>query len=156
MSRPFVLIFVGWMLFLSLPGCYVPEQGANSRQIRGVLNQISDRSISIEKKYLLVTDTYVKLLEEAAGKRTDEAAMDHLRKFYNDNLAALKQIGWEFDGWQRVTDDDARSAFFYVLHQQPNTRKLANLSRDFRNRITYRDDWVVEFDKLMSFLEIKR
>ena len=156
MRRIFNLHIVYIVLCLGLLGCYNPKDGVNNAQTRSELGRIADRAISIEKKYLLLTQTYVKLLDEAAAKRTDEAAMDHLRRFYETNAPALTQIGQDFDGWQRMADQESQSTFSYTLYQEPSTARLATLTSQFRKRISYKKEFLTEFDKLMSYLEIKK
>lgn len=139
-----------------LLGCYQPGTGANSEVSRGELEQFIGQNVDTEKKYYILAEKMAQLLDEAAAISNDEAAMDHLRKFYNDNKTALTQIEREFDGWQRNVSQDQLIDFVLILNEQAYARRLQQLVSSFRERIKYRSDWVQEFNVLVGILDIKR
>ncbi|RMG60145.1 MAG: hypothetical protein D6722_21255 [Bacteroidetes bacterium] len=141
---------------LSFSACYDPRKGALSPDARTELDTYADRFIDVEIKYLKASELLAQLLDEAAAIPNDAAAMEHIRKFADDNELALEKIGAAFDGWQRHVNDEDLVTFLQLLHEQPSSRKLRVLVPRFRARIAYNAAWRQEFDTLISTFMIRR
>ncbi|MDX1909494.1 MAG: hypothetical protein SF053_20815 [Bacteroidia bacterium] len=142
------------LLFLS--ACWDPRQGALSAQSRTELDTWAASSLDVQKKYLKLAEKTAMLLQEAVSTPGDDQAMELIRKFAADNDFALRQISDEFDGWVNHTNDDDLMEFIAVLNVQPYSKTLRELEPIFRNRISYNDGYVREFDAFMSKLGIRR
>jgi hypothetical protein len=153
-SAPFLSASIAlWLGFLA--ACGNPGQGSLSPENRTELTSFALRNTDTSKKYFKLAEVVAQLIEEASAQGSNEAAMGRIRKFRTDNDLALRMIAKEFDGWQRHVDHDELMHFVYVLNQQPYARQLRNLAPRFRRRISGNDQYLREFDELMSFLEMR-
>ena len=139
-----------------LAGCYDPRKGALSPDSRTELDTYADQFIDVEKKYLKAAELLAQLLDEAAAMPSDAAAMEHIRKFADDNELALEKIGAAFDGWQRHVNQEDLVAFLQLLNEQPAARRLRVLVPRFRERIAQNAAWRAEFDALVDHFMLKR
>ena len=139
-----------------LSSCYIPEQGSLSEKNRTELKNFAARSVSIEKKYIKLMQNMVLLLEEVRNIQNDELAMDRMRRFYEDDQYALKQIGREINGWYKFATQEDITNFLVAIREDPASTKLSQLVPATRDRIKYNVGWEKEFNKLVSFLNLER
>lgn len=149
-------ILIGILLLCLLMSCGSPRKGALSPESRTELDNFAEGFIDIEKKYLKLAEMMAALLEEAAATPNDEAAMGLVQKFASDNDLAIETIAIEFDGWQKHVNQDDLMQFVGLLINQPSGKKLRRLVPAFRNRISYNDRWVREYDQLIRQMYFHR
>ena len=149
-------INVGIILFLtSLMACSNPRKGALDPEVRSELDMLADKDVYVGNKYLRMAEKYALLLEEAAAIEQDEEAMAHLRNFVVDNQVALNLLSGEFDRWQKYIDNEEFMFFVLKLRSKPFSQKLKQLTPAFRRRVSYNQEYVREFDQIMSYIEVR-
>ncbi|MCI4670197.1 MAG: hypothetical protein MRZ79_18825 [Bacteroidia bacterium] len=148
------------LLLLTIAGffqsCYAPDEGALSEKNRTELKNFAAKSVSIEKKYIKLMQNMVLLLEEVRDIPEDDMAMDRLRRFYEDDKYALKQIGREINGWYQYATQEDITNFLVAIKEDPSSNKLSTLIPTTRNRIKYNVGWEEEFNLLVSYLNLER
>lgn len=143
------------LLWLTQSGCGDPRRGALSPESRTELTSYALRNVNTPMKYYKLMERMAQLLDQASANRSTAAAMEAIQKFRADNELALGVIAQEFDGWQRHVGHDELIDFVYTLNQQPYTRKVRQLAPAFRRRVSDNDQYLREFDELMSVLEMR-
>ena len=134
-------------------GCKNPKTGALSPEVRSELDSLAEASISAHDKYFKLADRIAELLDEAAASQTEEAAMAKIQEFSTENSLALTRLGNELDVWQKYLNNEDRMFIVMQLQAQDFTTRLNRLGPSFRKRISYNNQWVRQYDKLMSYLE---
>ncbi|MDX2287083.1 MAG: hypothetical protein NW241_23155 [Bacteroidia bacterium] len=142
-------------LCLLAAACYSPRGGALSPEARGELYAVAHSSLETEKKYLRLAEKTAQLLQEAYSIPREDSAMAHIRRFYFDNETAIEKISREFDGWQRYASSEEVADFLGALLNQPYSRTLRDLTPAFRQRVSYYEPWVQEFDAFMRKLSFR-
>ncbi|MCB0839198.1 MAG: hypothetical protein KDD99_21145 [Bacteroidetes bacterium] len=139
----------------SLLSCGNPRKGALDPEVRTELDLLAEKDMYVGNKYMRMAEKYALLLEEASAMPIDEEAMAHLRDFFADNQLALTLLSTEFDRWQKYIDNEELTAFALKLRNQPFSQKLKRLIPAFRKRISYNQEFVREYDHIMSYIEIR-
>ena len=148
-----------WIIFTALcvvsmtSGCKNPKSGALSPEVRTELDSLAEANISAHDKYFKLAERIADLLNEAAGSPTEEAAMAKIQEFTTENSLALSRLGSEMDVWQKHLNSEDRMAMVMQMQAQDFTSRLNRISPSFRKRISYNDQWLRQYDKLMSYLE---
>ncbi|MEO0470014.1 MAG: hypothetical protein AAF206_10375 [Bacteroidota bacterium] len=148
-------LFIALMV-CSLWACNDPSKGATSPETRVGLALLADQPIDVREKYFRLSKQIADLLEEAAGKGNDAAAMALIEEFLSDNDLALEALYIQFEGWQKHTSDEELVAFITRLNEQPYTRRIRNLGPRFRARVRYDPNYEAQMDRLLGYMTIYR
>lgn len=144
------------LLLIILGGCFVPNQGSTSPEVRTELDILAEQAIPASEKYLQLGKVVSILLDETAAIAQNQAAAAHMERFLSDNESALRLLHIQLDNWEKNLTEEDRLLFMMELLAKPYSTKLASQSKALTNRFSEDEAQLAYLRLLTGILEFRR
>lgn len=143
-------------MMMILGGCFVPNQGSTSPEIRTELDDLADQAVAVDEKYLSLAKVVSVLLDETSAIAQNEAAADHLNRFVSDNESALRLLTIQLDNWEKHLTEEDRLLFMMELLAKPYSTRLAAQQQALTNRFSDNSTHLSYLQQVTEILAFKR